>query len=76
MIVIIYRMEAPPVSLVFKLLLGALRLILILSVICFLLPRPQLQYARQGNPDLVMLIDDSRQHGGARRKRRRMCSTR
>ncbi len=63
LIVLIYRMEAPRVSVVYKLLLGALRLMLILTVLCFLLPRPEVQYARQGHPDLVLLIDDTRSMG-------------
>ncbi len=58
-----YRAEAPRVSLVYKLLLGALRMYLILLTLYFLLPRPQLQYAREGFPDMVLLIDDSRSMG-------------
>jgi hypothetical protein len=58
-----YKAEAPKVSLVYKLLLGALRLYLILFTLWFVLPRPQLQYARQGWPDLVILIDDTRSMG-------------
>lgn len=60
-----YKAEAPKVSLVYKLLLGALRLYLILFTLWFLLPRPQLQYDRQGWPDLVILIDDTRSMGEA-----------
>jgi uncharacterized membrane protein len=58
-----YKAEAPRVSTVYKLLLGALRLYLILLMVWFLLPRPQLQYARQGWPDLAILIDDTRSMG-------------
>ena len=50
-------------SLGFKLLLGVLRFCLILTTIWFLLPRPQIQYARQGWPDMVILIDDTRSMG-------------
>jgi uncharacterized membrane protein len=58
-----YKAEAPRVSLGFKLLLGVLRLCLILTTIWFLLPRPQIQYAREGWPDVVILIDDTRSMG-------------
>ncbi len=63
LIIFIYKAEAPRVSVVYKLLLGALRLMLILMVLFFLLPRPQLEFARQGHPDLVLLIDDTRSMG-------------
>src|SRR5206468_306882 len=62
-IVLVYKAEAPRVSLVYKLLLGALRLFLILMVLFFLLPRPEVGYARQGHADLVLLIDDTRSMG-------------
>jgi hypothetical protein len=58
-----YKAEAPRVSLTFKLLLGAVRLCLILTVVWFLLPRFQIQYARTGLPDVVILIDDTRSMG-------------
>ena len=53
MIFLVYKAEAPRVSLVYKLLLGALRLFLILMVLFFLLPRPEVGYARQGHADLA-----------------------
>lgn len=62
-IVLIYKAEAPSVSVVFKLLLGAIRLYLILLTLYFLLPRPQIRYDRLGFPDLVILIDDTRSMG-------------
>ncbi len=58
-----YRAEAPRVSLVYKLLLGALRLYLILFAVWFLLRRPELHYDREGFPDVVVLIDDTRSMG-------------
>lgn len=63
MIVLIYRAEAPKVSVVYKMLLGVLRLFVILIVLCFLLPRPSIHFSRQGHPDLVLLIDDTRSMG-------------
>jgi len=58
-----YRAEAPRVSTVYKLLLGAVRLNLVLFVMWAILPRPELHYDRQSFPDLVILIDDSRSMG-------------
>ncbi len=60
-----YKAEAPRVSLLFKMLLGAVRLCLILATLWFLLPRHQIHYARQAWPDLVILIDDTRSMGEA-----------
>lgn len=60
-----YKAEAPKVSLTFKLLLGALRFCLILTTLWFLLPRGEIHYNRQGWPDLVILIDDTRSMGAA-----------
>jgi uncharacterized membrane protein len=58
-----YKAEAPRVSLVFKLLLGALRLFLILTAVWFLLPRGQILYERRGYPDMAIVIDDTRSMG-------------
>ncbi|MSQ93283.1 MAG: VWA domain-containing protein [Gemmataceae bacterium] len=59
----IYKAEAPRVALAYKLLLGALRLYLILFAVWFLLRRPELHYDREGFPDVVLLIDDTRSMG-------------
>ena len=58
-----YKAEAPRVSIIYKLLLGALRLYLIVFTLWFILPRPQIHYDREGWPDTVLLIDDTRSMG-------------
>lgn len=58
-----YKAEAPKVTLLYKLLLGALRFYLILLTLWFLLPRSEVRYDREGWPDMVLLIDDSRSMG-------------
>ncbi len=63
LVFVIYKSEAPRVSLLYKFLLGALRIYLIVLTIWFLLPRPQISYDRVGYPDLVLLIDDTRSMG-------------
>ena len=59
----IYRAEAPNTSPAYKLLLGGLRLFLILITLAVLLPQLQVRFDRQGWPDVVLLIDDSRSMG-------------
>ena len=46
-----------------RLLLGGLRLFLILLTLAVLLPQLQLRFDRQGWPDVVLLVDDSRSMG-------------
>lgn len=58
-----YRAEAPTVSVVYKLLLGGLRLFLILLMLLVLLPQMSLKFDRVSWPDLVLLIDTSRSMG-------------
>jgi hypothetical protein len=58
-----YRAEAPHVRPAYKALLGALRVFLVLVAMSVLLPQLQLRFDRQGWPDLVVLIDDSRSMG-------------
>lgn len=62
-VVLIYWAEAPLVHPAYKLLLGALRLFLIFLAIWVLLPQLQLKIDRQGWPDVVILVDDSRSMG-------------
>src|SRR5581483_4296568 len=62
-VVSIYCREAPTVPLRDKLLLAGLRIFLILLALGVLLPQVQLRFDRQGWPDLVLLIDDSRSMG-------------
>jgi hypothetical protein len=59
----IYRAEAPNTSGPYKFLLGGLRLFLILLTLAVLLPQLQVRFDRQGWPDVVLLIDDSRSMG-------------
>jgi len=61
----IYREEGPLVSKLYKALLGAMRLSLILLTLFVLLPQLKLRFDRQGWPDVVMIIDDSRSMGEA-----------
>jgi hypothetical protein len=58
-----YRAEAPTAPGIYKALLGALRLLLVLLMVWVLLPQLQLRFDRQGWPDLVLLIDSSRSMG-------------
>src|SRR5262249_5927502 len=58
-----YRAEAPQVHPAYKMLLGTLRIFLVLLTIAVLLPQLQLRFDRQGLPDVVVLIDDSRSMG-------------
>jgi len=55
----IYGLEAQAASPAYKVLLGALRILLVLFVLAVLLPQLQLRFERQGWPDVVILIDDS-----------------
>jgi hypothetical protein len=59
----VYRAEAPNTSVPYKFLLGGLRLFLILLTLAILLPQLQISFDRQGWPDVVLLIDDSRSMG-------------
>ena len=58
-----YRAEGPHVHPAYKVLLGGLRIFLILITVAVLLPQLQLRFDRQGWPDIVVLIDDSRSMG-------------
>ncbi len=58
-----YRAEAPTIHPAYKMLMGALRIFLILLMVAVLLPQLQLRFDRQGWPDLVLLVDDSRSMG-------------
>lgn len=58
-----YRAEAPHVHPAYKFILGGLRIFLILLAMSVLLPAIQLRFDRQGWPDVVVLIDDSRSMG-------------
>ncbi|MCI0637853.1 MAG: VWA domain-containing protein [Gemmataceae bacterium] len=63
MVFFTYRAEAPNVHPAYKFILGGLRLLLILITLVALLPQLQLRFDRQGWPDIVVLIDDSRSMG-------------
>jgi hypothetical protein len=54
-----YMYEGPTISILYKVLLGGLRLFLVLLTLAVLLPQLQLTFERQGWPDVVVLIDDS-----------------
>jgi uncharacterized membrane protein len=59
----IYRQEGETANAAYRGLLGGLRLFLVLLTLAFLGPRLELQFERQGWPDVVLLIDDSRSMG-------------
>ena len=59
----VYRAEAPNTSPAYKILLGGLRLFLILLALTVLLTQYEIRFDRQGWPDVVLLIDDSRSMG-------------
>src|SRR5262249_26059923 len=59
----IYRAEAPYVHPVYKVLLGCLRFFVILMMLSVLLPQLNLQFDRQGWPDVGALLDTSRSMG-------------
>jgi hypothetical protein len=63
LIFFIYRAEAPLVHPAYKMLLGALRLFLVFLAVWVLLPQLEVKIDRQGWPDMVMLLDDSRSMG-------------
>ena len=63
MIFFTYRGEGPTIHPAYKVLLGGLRIFLILLTMSVLLPQLQLRFDRQGWPDVVVLIDDSRSMG-------------
>jgi Aerotolerance regulator N-terminal/von Willebrand factor type A domain len=58
-----YRAEGSKIHPAYKALMGALRVFLILITMAVLLPQLQLRFDRQGWPDIVVLIDDSRSMG-------------
>jgi hypothetical protein len=60
LVVGIYRREGETAGMPYKLLLAGLRIFLILLTLTVLLPQVRLWFERQGWPDLVILIDDSR----------------
>lgn len=59
-VVLLYLREGPTISREYKLLLAGLRLFFLLLTLLILLPQVRLWIERQGWPDLVLLIDDSR----------------
>src|SRR5207245_1097255 len=59
----VYRLEASTAAPAYKVLLGGLRIFLVLFVLAVLLPQLQLRFERQGWPDVVVLLDDSRSMG-------------
>ncbi len=59
-LIFVYLNDGPKVRPIYKVLLGGLRLFLILLTLAVLLPRLELQFNRQGWPDIVLLVDDSR----------------
>jgi hypothetical protein len=63
MVILIYLAEAPHVRPLYKLTLAGLRLFLVFTVLGVFMPQLQLRIDRQGWPDLVLLIDDSRSMG-------------
>jgi hypothetical protein len=63
LVVLVYRAEPSTTGKVYKVLLGGLRLFLILMALLVLLPQLQLHFQREGWPDVVILIDDSRSMG-------------
>jgi hypothetical protein len=63
LIFFIYRAEGFHVHPAYKVLLAALRIFLVLLTMAVLLPQLQLRFDRQGWPDIVLLIDDSRSMG-------------
>jgi hypothetical protein len=63
LIFLTYLAEAPAVSKGYKLLLGALRLMLLVLTVWVLLPQFKIGFPRTGWPDLVILLDTSRSMG-------------
>src|SRR5262249_54007742 len=63
LVFLMYRREGATASPVYKGLLGGLRIFLVLLTLAVLLPQLQLRFERQGWPDVVILIDDSRSMG-------------
>jgi hypothetical protein len=59
----IYQLESRTAPTAYKILLGGLRIFLVLFVLAVLLPQLQLRFERQGWPDVVVLVDDSRSMG-------------
>jgi hypothetical protein len=59
----VYRLESRAALPSYKVLLGGLRIFVILFVLAVLLPQLQLRFERQGWPDVVVLVDDSRSMG-------------
>jgi hypothetical protein len=63
LIFVVYRLEGDTASRGYRLLLGGLRVFLILLTLTVLGPQLALTFERQGWPDVVLLIDDSRSMG-------------
>ncbi len=59
----VYTFEAKTANGVYKGLLVGMRMFLILLTLAVLLPQIQLRFERQGWPDVVLLLDDSRSMG-------------
>ncbi|HEV3446884.1 MAG TPA: VWA domain-containing protein [Gemmataceae bacterium] len=58
-IIVIYRREGQTANLVYKLLLGGLRMFFLLLTLAVLLPQLRLLFEREGWPDIAIVIDDS-----------------
>jgi hypothetical protein len=63
LVFLIYRLEGDTARPVYRFLLGGLRLFLILFTLTVLGPQLALSFERQGWPDVVLLVDDSRSMG-------------
>jgi hypothetical protein len=59
----VYQAEGILATPAYRALLGGLRLFLILVTLAVLLPQLQLRFDRQGWPDVVLIVDDSRSMG-------------
>jgi len=60
LVVIIYLREGVTASRLYKLLLAGLRMFLVLLTLTVLLPQVRLWFEREGWPDVVIILDDSR----------------
>ncbi|HYT95185.1 MAG TPA: VWA domain-containing protein [Gemmataceae bacterium] len=63
LIVGVYFVEPKTANLPYKLVLGGFRIFLVLLTLVVLLPQLRLRFERQGWPDVVLLIDDSKSMG-------------
>jgi hypothetical protein len=63
LVVGIYLLEPRTAGVPYKILLGGLRLFVVFFTLAVLLPQIDLRFERQGWPDVVLLIDDSRSMG-------------